>query len=86
MFMLIGCLPLSQVPGRCGSDWGGRCNMQLRNNSLYCNMESGQCDDSEEHKNAQPNDIYDWKPQSCSGNIPIYITRLITMRWGFKHK
>jgi len=53
--------------GRCGPEWGGRCNKDLVDYAVYCNVENGWCGTSEDHKNAQEGDEYDWKPKSCKG-------------------
>ena len=81
----IGCLPLSQHTGRCGPNWGGRCNKNLGSDAVYCNVDNGWCGVTDAHKNAQPSDTYDWAPASCQGNrfhhtIPhfTYHLRLIT--------
>ena len=62
------CHPLSKVEGRCGPDWGGRCNKNLADYSLYCNLLTGWCGTTAEHKDAHPDDTYDWKTETCSGN------------------
>ena len=59
------CNPLSQSRWRCGQEWGGRCNKNLEDGAIYCNKENGWCGNTEQHKNAQPDDIFDWMPKSC---------------------
>ena len=66
--MVVGCLPLSQKPGRCGPLWGRRCNKNLRSYAVYCNVDSGWCGATEAHNNAQPGDTYDWETTLCQGN------------------
>ena len=61
--------------GRCGP-WdphhgGGRCNKNLVDYAVYCNVENGWCGTSEGHKNAQEGDEYDWKPKSCKGTTGV---------------
>ena len=63
------CHPLSQTLGRCGPNWGGRCNKDLVDYAVYCNVENGWCGTSEDHKNAQDGDEYDWQPKPCRGKI-----------------
>ena len=63
------CHPLSQTLGRCGPKWGGRCNKDLVDYAVYCNVENGWCGTSEDHKNAQDGDEYDWQPKPCRGKI-----------------
>ena len=61
------CLPLSQTPGRCGPEWGGRCNKDLVDDAVYCNERNGWCGASDGHKNAQEGDDFDWQPKRCNG-------------------
>ena len=63
------CLPLSQTLGRCGPEWGGRCNKDLADYAVYCNEENGWCGSSEGYKNLQEGDDYDWQPKTCMGKI-----------------
>ena len=69
------CRPLSQTLGRCGPEWGGRCNKYLVDYAVYCNVENGWCGTSDDHKNAQDGDEYDWQPKNCKGKIyhPIFL-------------
>ena len=60
-------MPLSTEAARCGPKWGGRCNKNLKDWALYCNVDNGWCGDTEDHKNAQSGDEYDWEPVSCQG-------------------
>ena len=62
----IDCPRLSQIVGRCGPSWGGRCNKKLADYAVYCNEENGWCGVTSAHKNAQYSDIYDWEPESCN--------------------
>ena len=88
MFIFIECPPLSQEPGRCGPHWGGRCNKDLKDSAIYCKANTGWCEEhtmltfgaieaTEEHKDDEfavlRDDTYDWKPETCRGNRPMYI-------------
>ena len=53
--------------GRCGPEWGGRCNKDLVDSAVYCNIGNGWCGTTDDHKNAQEGDEYDWQPKSCKG-------------------
>jgi hypothetical protein len=60
----------SNNPGRCGPLFGGkRCNKGLVDYAVYCNADNGWCGVTDAHKNAQADDKYDWRPQSCM--IPV---------------
>ena len=59
------CPHLSQEIGRCGAKNGGRCNKDLDENALYCNLATGWCTDTTSHRNGHLDDIYDWLPSSC---------------------
>ena len=61
------CLPLSQEVGRCGPRFRGRCNKDLADYAVYCNVKNGWCGTSAAHMNAQSGDEYDWKPTGCQG-------------------
>ena len=61
------CQPLSQEVGRCGPNRGGRCNKDLADYAVYCNLDNEWCGNSEDHKNAQAGDEYDWKSSTCQG-------------------
>lgn len=67
----VGCQPLSETVGRCGPEYGGRCNKGLADYAVYCNTANGWCGTTDEHKNAQASDEYDWEPQLCQGNANI---------------
>ena len=67
--LLEECRPLSHNIGRCGPEWGGRCNKDLADYAVYCNVENGWCGSSDDHKNGQDGDEYDWEPNSCKGKI-----------------
>ena len=59
------CPPPSPHLGRCGPSWGGRCNKELVDYAVYCNVENGWCGVTYEHQHAQEGDTYDWEPESC---------------------
>lgn len=61
------CLPLSEVRGRCGPTYGGRCNRDLAWWAVYCNEDNGWCGTTCRHKHAQSADRYDWEPSNCKG-------------------
>ena len=65
---IIECLPLSQDAGRCGPNWGGRCDKNLEDWAVYCNLDNGWCGDAAAHMNAQSGDAYDWESSSCQGS------------------
>ena len=84
-FSILLKLALSECPpltadNRCGPSYGGRCNITLYPQALYCNSDSGWCSDADEHKNAQPDeDIYDWNPNTCRRKRAlIYFLKLIS--------
>ena len=67
----VDCRPLSEAIGRCGPAYGGRCNKRLADDAVYCNTETESCGTSDDHKNAQAGDEYDWEPRLCKGNANI---------------
>ena len=60
---------MSQNLGRCGPEWGGRCNKDLADYAVYCNVENGWCGASDDHKLAQEGDEYDWQPKTCKSKM-----------------
>ena len=67
------CPRLSENYGRCGPSWGGRCNKNLTDYAVYCNIDNGWCGVTSDHKHAQSSDIYDWEPESCTSIGTFYI-------------
>ena len=63
----LGCIPLSDVKGRCGPQFGGRCNKNLADWAVYCNTYNGWCGTSCRHRYAQDGDEYDWGSNKCEG-------------------
>ena len=63
--IFVVCHPLSETKGRCGKQFGGRCNKNLYDFAIYCNIDNGWCGAGDAHKNAQNGDEYDWEAQSC---------------------
>ena len=63
--IFVVCHPLSETKGRCGKQFGGRCNKNLYDFAVYCNIDNGWCGAGDAHKNAQDGDEYDWDAQSC---------------------
>ena len=86
--MQAECLPLSQTPGRCGPEWGGRCNKYLVDYAVYCNVENGWCGTSDDHKNAQDGDEYDWQPKTCKSKMYhiLLINKPFSKILDFKHQ
>ena len=65
--LFLDCKPISNVRGRCGPDFGGRCNKSFNDTVfLYCNTANGWCGNTDNHKNAQPGDEYDWVSSACT--------------------
>ena len=51
--------------GRCGEPYG-RCNKNQVPWAEYCNSENSWCGITAGHRDAQPEDKYDWNPTSCT--------------------
>jgi len=58
----LKCPRLSLITWRCGPKYGGRCNKNLAEGALYCNIQNGWCGNTMKHVNAQASDEYDWEP------------------------
>ena len=63
----LGCIPLSETKGRCGPQFGGRCNKNLADWAVYCNTANGWCGTTCRHRYAQDGDEYDWSSNKCEG-------------------
>ena len=66
------CPPLNQNldnSGRCGPLFDSvRCNPNLESWAIYCNEGNGWCGNTDDHKNAQESDKFDYNPSKC---IPL---------------
>merc|ERR1712190_512042 len=71
------CPPLNddkQNGGRCGPQFGGkRCNKNLADYALYCNMYNGWCGSTIVHKNSDMVDMYDFDPVSCKKECTVEV-------------
>jgi len=58
----VGCTPVAFQDGRCGPNYGGRCNKNARSWAVYCNEGNGWCGNTAAHRDAQATTTYDWEP------------------------
>ena len=54
---------------KCGPSVNCRCDRTRASWAIYCNTETGWCNDSEKTKNLQPDDSYDAYPAGMAGKL-----------------